>query len=281
MPCAAGRSEAPAAEAVRARLDWQDALARELTAPGFEAAVLSEVRPRLLTGPAALLLCETMWTLCRAQRRRKATGRQRTDSTQVVAAIQPRNRLECVGATLRQALTVLATAAPDWRQAWGPAAWCERYSRRFAAYRRPPERPARYALAEHLGTDGHHLLWALSEPATPAWLREMPAIQLLRQVWLQQFYAPPAGQPVRWRRAEDLPPAPLLISSPDDPDARYGTKRETDWTGDKVHVPEPGDDETPHRLPAGTPTPATTSDFAVLPTMQAHLATRQGTPGEP
>jgi transposase len=99
-------------------------------------------------------------------------------------------------------------------------------------------------------------------------------------VWLQQFYATPEGHPVRWRSAEDLPPAPLLISSPYDPEARYGKKRETEWTGYKVHVTETCDDETPHLITDVTTTPATTSDFAVLPTIQAHLATRQLTPGE-
>jgi transposase len=107
----------------------------------------------------------------------------------------------------------------------------------------------------------------------------MPAIQTLRQVWLQRFSATPNGQPVRWRRAADLPPAPLLISSPDDPAARDGNKRATAWTGDKVPVTEPCDDETPNLITDVTTTPATTSDVAVLPTMPAHLATRQLTPG--
>jgi transposase len=99
-------------------------------------------------------------------------------------------------------------------------------------------------------------------------------------VWLQQFYATAEGQPLRWRSAADLPPAPLRISSPYDPEARYGKKRETEWTGYKVHVTETCDDETPNLITDVTTTPATTSDFAVLPTIQAHLATRQLTPGE-
>jgi transposase len=73
----------------------------------------------------------------------KAPGRQRTDSTHVLAAIQTLTRLECVGETLRRALNVLATAAPDWLQSWSPALWCARYSRRLAADRLPPERPTR------------------------------------------------------------------------------------------------------------------------------------------
>lgn len=98
-----------------------------------------------------------------------------------------------------------------------------------------------------MGTDGGQLLWALDGPATPAWRRELPAIQTLRQVGLPQCYATPEGQPGRWRSAADLPPAPLLLSAPDDPAACYGQKRETEWTGDTVHGTDTGDDETPNR----------------------------------
>ena len=84
----------------------------------------------------------------------------------------------------------------------------------------------------------------------------------------------PPAQPVRWRRAEELPPAPLLISSPYGPEARYGKKRETAWTGYKGHVTETCDDETPNLLTAVTTTPATTSACARLPIIPAQLATR-------
>jgi transposase len=57
--------------------------------------------------------------------------------------------------------------------------------------------------------------------------------------------------------AEDLPPARLLISSPYDPDARYGKKRNTEWTGYKVHLTETCDDDTPNLITDGTTTPAT------------------------
>jgi transposase len=83
-----------------------------------------------------------------------ATGRQRPDATPVLAAVQTRNRLECVGETRRHALHVLATAAPDWLRSWGPAVWVARDRQRFAASRLPPEKSAREALAEPRGTDG-------------------------------------------------------------------------------------------------------------------------------
>lgn len=56
----------------------------------------------------------------------KAGGRQRTDSTHVLAAVRTLNRMEFVGETLRAALEALAVAAPAWCPAWsrpsGPSA---------------------------------------------------------------------------------------------------------------------------------------------------------------
>jgi transposase len=95
----------------------------------------------------------------------KARGRQRTDSTHVLAAIQVLNRLECVGEALRQALNRVAALAPDWLQRWVPAEWFDRYSRRFEEYRLPPEKADRYALAEQIGTDGRLFLLTLADPA--------------------------------------------------------------------------------------------------------------------
>lgn len=277
---AEGLSDPQAADAVRGRIDWKYALALELIDPGFDASVLSEFRTRLIAGNAELLLFETMLTLFREQGLIKAKGRQRTDSTHVLAAIQTLNRLECVGETLRHALNALAAAAPDWLQAWVPSSWFDRYSHRFAEYRLPPAKPARYTLAEQIGSDGRALLQRVDDPRGPAWLREVPAVQILRQVWLQQFYAVDDDQPMRWRIADDLPPAPLLISSPYDPDARYSKKRETAWTGYKVHLTETCDEATPHLITDVTTTAATTSDFVVLPDIQTNLATRDLTPGE-
>jgi transposase len=221
-----------------------------------------------------------MLTLFRDQKLIKAKGRQRTDSTHILAAIQVLNRLECIGETLRHALNVLATANPAWLQSMAPTVWFDRYTHRFAEYRLPAEKPARYTLAEQIGTDGMQLLQYVYAAAAPSSLRDLPAVQLLRQVWMQQFYAVTDAQPLRWRTAEDLPPAARLISSPYDPDARYSKKRSTAWTGYKVHLTETCDDATPHLITDVLTTPATTADFDVLPTIQQQLAARDLTPGE-
>ena len=280
MQFAEGLSDAQAADAVRGRIDWKYALALELTDPGFDASVLCEFRKRLITGNAELLLFETMLTLFRQQGLIKAKGRQRTDSTHVLAAIQTLNRLECVGETLRQALNTLATAVPDWLHSWVPVEWFERYSQRFAEYRLPTGKPARAALAEQMGSDGLQLLRRVYDPSAPTWVQHVPAVQVLRRVWVQQFYAPTDKQTVRWRSAEDLPPAAHLVRTPYDPDARYSKKRDTEWTGYKVHLTETCDDDLPNLLTDVTTMPAPSADYEVVPTIQDNLASRQVTPGE-
>jgi transposase len=83
-----GLSDRQAAEAVRERIDWKYALSLELTDPGFDFSVLSEFRARLLTGGAEALLLHALLELCKSRGWLKARGRQRTDSTHVLAAIR-------------------------------------------------------------------------------------------------------------------------------------------------------------------------------------------------
>src|SRR2546423_13925529 len=85
---AEGLTDRQAAEAVRARIDWKYALCLELEDPGFDYSVLSEFRARLLTGGAEALLFEALLARCREAGLLRARGRQRTDSTHVLAAIR-------------------------------------------------------------------------------------------------------------------------------------------------------------------------------------------------
>lgn len=277
---AEGLSDRQAADAVRSRIEWKYALALPLDDPGFDASVLCEFRSRLLAGGAEMQLFETLLSLLREQGLLKARGKQRTDSTHVLAVVVTLNRLECVGETLRHALNVLATAAPDWLEQHIPSFWYERYARRFEEYRLPPKREDRYTLAEQIGADGFHLLQVIDSEQGWTWLREMPAVQILRRVWIQQFYATDPSEPVRWRQAEDLPFAPLLISSPYDPEARWSKKRETNWVGYKVHLTETCDEDLPHLVTNVETTPATTADQSMTEVIHTHLSERDLLPGE-
>jgi transposase len=85
-------------------------------------------------------------------------------------------------------------------------------------------------VAELIGRDGSHLLADLDEASAPPFLREIPAVQLLRRIWIQNSVWV-EGQ-LHWRDNDNLPPGNQFINSPYDQEARYGKKRETRWTGD-------------------------------------------------
>jgi transposase len=184
---AEGLSDRQAAQAVRRCIDWKYALSLELTDAGFHYAVLSEFRTRLLTGQAEQRLLTVLLDLLKQHGWLKARGRQRTDSTHVLAAVRVLNRLELVGETLRHTLNVLAEVAPAWLQAHVPAEWYERYSRRIEDYRLPPTKAERDQYGEVVGADGQMLLNWIDQAKDIAWLRDLPAVALLRQVWQQQY----------------------------------------------------------------------------------------------
>ena len=271
-------SDRRAADAVRGRIDWKYLLGLELADPGFDASVLCEFRARLVTGDAERLLFETLLERFRERKLLKARGRQRTDSTHVLAAVRAMNRLEGVGETLRHALNVLATVAPEWLRQQCLPEWGERYGRRLDDERLPKEEAERQRLAETIGSDGFHLLKAVYDPTTPAWVRHLPAVEGLRQVWLQQYdreVDPERGEErVTWRTNDALPPASRCISSPYDPEARYSKKKATCWVGYKVHLTETCDPDTPHLITDVQTTPAPRADGDMTPAIQESLAAR-------
>jgi transposase len=80
-----------------------------------------------------------------------ARGRQRTDSTHVLAKIRALKRLLCVWETMRAALNALAVVAPSWLRAHSQAEWVERYGSLSEDSRAPLGEAARLAFAEEIG----------------------------------------------------------------------------------------------------------------------------------
>ncbi len=261
-----------AAEAVQVRIDWKYALGLELEDEGFDYSVLSEFRSRLLTKGAEADIFDKLLEVCKERGLVKAGGKQRTDSTQVLAAVRELNRLECVGETVRQALEVLVDVMPDWFKGWLKADWVARYGQPLNSYRLPKEKKARAEMGLVIGWDGYEVLTQVYAATAPRWLREVPAIETLRRIWIQQ-YEELDGQ-LHWRDDKDLPPAHELIGSPFDLDARTSTKRETTWNGYKVHLTETCDTDEPHLLTNVITTPATVPDVAVTPQVHDDLAVK-------
>ena len=275
---AEGLADRQAADAVRSRIDWKYLLGLELTDPGFDFSVLCEFRTRLVTGGAERLLLEAMLESCIAHGLVKARAKQRTDSTHVLAAIRTLNRLELVGETLRAALNSLATVAPQWLQSWVPPAWFDRYAAGVEESRLPKGEEARYAHGEAIGADGFQLLDTVYGPTAPAWLSQVPAVEILRRVWLAQFYLDEGR--VRWRKAADLPPAGQRIDSPYDPEATFGNKRSTTWTGYKVHLTETCEADEVHLITNVETTLAVTADVDQTGPIHTALAAKGLLPGD-
>jgi len=203
-------------------------LSLELTDPGFNFTELHDFRQRLLSHDGAQCLLDTFLDTCKERGWIKAWGQQRTDSTYVVAAIRRLYYLECVQEAMHHALNQLSEAAPEWVREWAPLEWYERYGPRADLLRLPKETSKRNALALVIGADGYQLMDWLWHDASARPLCDLPAVEILRQIWIQHYYrcTEPGMEELRWRDTADQPPTAQIIQSPYDLDARYGTKRD-------------------------------------------------------
>lgn len=272
-----GLTDRQAADAVRDRLTWKYALRLEFTDAGFDHTVLSEFRARLVTGEAEQRLLDLLLDRCREAGWLKAHGRQRTDSTHILAKIRSLSRTLRVAQTMVYVLNVLAEVAPDWIRTHIPIEWVERYGQRLEEERLPKEESERLQYANQVGADGWLLLDVLQAPCTPDWLKTLPAVTTLHTLWEQQFEAREQGG--QWRKEPALPAA-QLIASPYDLDARNGKKRSTFWTGYKVHFTQTCDEDAPQLITHVETTPAPLSDEGVVSTIHEDLAEKELLPGQ-
>ena len=239
-----------AADTVRGRIDWKYCLGLELDDPGFDFTVLSQYRTRLVTHGLEEVALEVVLARLGELGLVTAGGRQRTDSTHVLSAVRDLNRLELAGESVRAALEAIAVAAPGWLAGavdLGEAS--ARYGRRVDSWRLPTSQAKRDELALGYGTDGYALLQAVYAASAPGWLRELPAVEVLRIVLLQNYTCSTTadGREVIKRREADtdgLPPGRARVSSPYDPDTRWAAKDDLFWNGYKLHLTETCDGDT-------------------------------------
>jgi hypothetical protein len=211
------------------------------------------------------------------------------------------------GQSVRACLEALAAAAPSWLAgAVAVAEWNRRYGVRVDSWRLPTSDAKRAELALAYGRDGFALLQAVYAPDAPGWLAQLPAVEVLRTVLLQNYTRTLTedGQEVVKRReaeVDGLPPGRLRLSSPYDTDARWGVKRDTFWNGYKVHVSEtcdtvedddtqtdqtrpaprtPRTPQTPNLITNVATTDATVPDSAMTEPIHQSLAARGLLPAE-
>ena len=242
-----------AAEAVRTRIDWQYLLGLPLDDPGFDHTVLSEFRNRVEDAGLEQVALDALLARLAASGLVRAGGKQRTDSTHVIAAVAALNRLELAGESVRAALEATAAAHPDWvAQRICVPDFARRYGTPMTSWRPPVSQARRDELAIACARDGYALLEAVYDSSSPGWLREIPAVDVLRRVLVQNYtrIITADGREVIRRREKEpegdgLPHGHIRIASPYDTDARWGVKREEFWLGYKLHVTETCDDAPP------------------------------------
>ncbi len=278
MQFAENLTDRQAAEAVCDRLSWKYALSLPLNDTGFDYSVLSEFRQRLLDHEAAQRLLDVMLQHFADGGWLKANGKQRSDSTHILTAVRHLNQLELVHETLRHAVNVLSVVAPEWLKAHVNVDWFEAYSQRTSNYLLPKPETERQAWAVGVGRDGLYLLEQIYHGDCDRHLRDLPAINILREVWLQHFYED--DDTVCLRGKKDQPPPAKLLTSPYDLDARCSTKRNTTWIGYKVHLTETCDDDTPNLIINVETRSATEPDHDVTPIVHQHLVAKGYPPAE-
>jgi hypothetical protein len=215
-----------------------------------------------------------------------------------VAAVRELNRLELAGESVRAVLEALSASASDWISQVLDPSWSRRYAARIDTWRLPASKTKRDALALDYARDGYALLGAVYDPRSPAWLRELPAVQTLRTVLIQNYTRTVSGEREVVKRREKqedggdgLPPGEIRIASPYDTQARWSAKRDTFWLGYKLHISETCSRPAPDADPAAAPdrpnlitnvttTAATLPDSKALEIVHASLGTRGLLPHE-
>ena len=161
----------------------------------------------------------------------------------------------------------------------------------MTSWRPPASKAKQDELAIAYARDGYALLEAVYGSSSPAWLGQVPAVDVLRRVLLQNYtrVIHPDGREVIRRREKEpdgdgLPPGHRRIASPYDTDARWGAKREELWLGYKLHVTETCDDPPPCSChpaagSAGADTRGHDAGCAhlVFPNLITHVATTAAT----
>lgn len=270
-----GMTDRQAAEAVRGRIDWKYALGLELTNPGFDFSVLSEFRQRLIDGEKAQTLLDVLLVELKKRGWINGQKKQRTDSTHVLAIVRQLNRLEMVGETMHRALNELAEVDPEWLKNIALLEWFTRYGQRMDGIRLPKESEKREALIKMIGSDGIYLMFALLDTPEKKKLWELPGVEILRQIWLQQFWIEyPEGEEqyqVHLRVDDNQPPGDKRIHSPYDVECRYCKKRSTEWVGYKVHLTETCEDDTANIITHVETSIAVEQDVSVTERIHAAL----------
>ena len=180
-----------AAEAVLIRLDWKYLLGLPVDDPGFDHTVLAEFRGKVAEAGLEQVVLDALLDRLAADGLVTAGGRQRTDSTHVIAAVAALNRLELAGESVRAALEALAAAHPDWlAQRICVPDFARRYGTPLTSWRPQAYQAKRDELAIAYARDGYALLEAACDSSRRPGCATCPQSMCCAGCWCRTTPAP-------------------------------------------------------------------------------------------
>lgn len=226
-----------AAEAVVMRLDWKYALRQELTWTGFHYSDLCNFRKRLLKHGREWVVFEGVVNYLRERGYIKKRGKQRTDSTKIIGLVARLSRLELVWETIRVALRTVGETNGPWVKKHLPVSFVDTHGQRRWDYRL-----SKAKIQRRMGEAGQEGYWFLEQVEAHGTdeLKALPEVKQLRRVLEEQYSRGEDGE------TKPRPPGQAkgdVITTPHDPEARYGNKGGQGWVGYKLQVTETANDE--------------------------------------
>jgi transposase len=271
-------SDRQAADAVRSRIDWKYLLSLDIDDSGFDFSVLSEFRSRLINSNAEERIFNKIIEHCKNLNLIKSRGNQRTDSTHVLASVKSLNKIEIIGESLRAALNEIACIEPEWLQKIAKPEWYDKYASRIENYRLPKNTLKKAEFIKSVGDDIHFLFEQINFHKMNQ-LLELKKIDALKLV-VARFFKNDDDKKLVLKEKGDISKSENKIESPYDMDARFRTKRDTQWAGYAVHLTETCDDDSVNLLTDVYTTPADVHDSKATDIIQSNLVDKGIPPGK-
>jgi len=255
-----------AVERLRMNLGWKHALGLAVDYAGFHATTLVNFRQRLLTHQHNRLVFDALLQGLEGQGLIPRRGKQRLDSTHILAHVARMSRLEKTRETVRLFLEMLARAGrledlPD------GVALQERYLDSDVLW----HKLSKETLAQKFRQTGQDMQALLAWVEKHKDLQVQEKTQLLQRVFGEQFEVTPTGPAVR--KQEDSG----TVQNPHDPQAQWAAKdqdKTKTWVGYKAQIAETVPETTGPKAP-GEPTPAFLTEVTTTEAIVSDLEGRE------
>ncbi|MCU0918184.1 MAG: transposase [Planctomycetes bacterium] len=236
-----------AVERLRMNLGWKKALGLAVDDRGFHATTLVYFRQRLLEHQQGRVAFDALLQGLEQEGLIARRGKQRLDSTHILAQVAHMSRLEKTRETVRLFLEMLERTGRLGELPEGTV-WRERYLDSDVLW----HKLSKEVLAAKFQQTGQDMQTLLAWVENHEDLRAHEKTQLLQRVFGEQFEVTPTGPAVR--KQEDSG----TVQNPHDPEAQWAAKdqdKTKTWVGYKAQIAETVPEESGPKAP-GEPTRA-------------------------